>query len=78
MEVSEKELQETNMIVIGISQDNGLTFGVSKCAEVVYKRRKIIKGEGLQVDNSKAESLNPEAVEYYKFLGIEEGNGQLS
>ena len=77
MEANEKELQETNNIVTGVSQDTGMTFGVSKCAEVVYKRGKMTKGEGLQIDNSKAECLDPEAAEYYKFLGIEEGDGQL-
>ena len=77
VEANEKELQETNMIVTGISQDTGMTFGVSKCAEVVYKRGKMTKGEGLQIDNNKAECLDPESAEYYKFLGIEEGDGQL-
>ena len=77
VEANEKELQETNMIVTGISQDTGMTFGVSKCVEVVYKRGKMTKGEGLQIDNSKAECLDPESAEYYKFLGIEEGDGQL-
>ena len=60
-----------------MSQDTGMTFGVSKCGEVVYKRGKMTKGEGLQVDNNKAECLDPEDNEYYKFLGIEEGDGQL-
>ena len=54
-----------------------MTFGVSKCAEVVCKRGKMIKGEGLQIDNSKAERLDPRANAYYKFLGIEKGDGQL-
>ena len=64
MEANEKDLQETYSIVTGISQDTGRTFGVSNCAQVVYKRRKMIKGEGLQIDNSKAECLDPEAAEY--------------
>ena len=65
------------MIVTGISQDTGMTFRVSKCADVMYKRGKMIKGEGLQINNSKAEFLDPESAECYKFLGIEEGDGQL-
>ena len=77
VESNEKDLQETNRIVTGISQDTGMTFGVSKCAEVVYKRGKMTKGEGLQIDNNKAECLDPEDNKYYKFLGIEEGDGQL-
>ena len=65
------------MITTGISQDTGMTFGVLKCAEVVHKRGKMTKGEGLKIDNSKAKCLDPESAEYYKFLGIEEGDGQL-
>ena len=34
-------------------------------------------GEGLQIDNSKAECFGPKSAEYYKFLGKEEGDGQL-
>ena len=60
-----------------MSQDTGKAFGVSKCAEVVYKRGNMVKGERLQIDNNKAECLDPEDNEYYKFLGIEEGDGQL-
>ena len=54
-----------------------MIFVVSKCAGVVYKRGKMTWGEGLQIDNSKAECLNPASAEYYKFLGKEEGDGQL-
>ena len=61
----------------GISQDTGMTFGVSKCAEAVYKRGKMTKNKRLQIDNNKAECLNPEECKYYKFLDIEEGDGQL-
>ena len=72
MEAKEKDLQDTYSIVTGISQNTGMTFGVSKCAEVVYKRGKMTKGEELQIDNSKAEFLDPEAAECYKFLALEE------
>ena len=48
------------MIVTGISQDTGMTIGVSKCAEVVYKRGKMTKGEELQIDNSKVECVDHE------------------
>ena len=54
-----------------------MTFGMSKCAEVVYKRRRMIKGEGLQIDNSKTKRLDPRATAYYKFLVIEKEDEQL-
>ena len=69
-----RELQKTNSIVTSLSQDVRMTFGITKCAEVVYKRGKMTKGEGLLIDNK---MFDPETAEYYKFLGIEEGDGQL-
>ena len=77
METNANDWPETNSIETETSHDTGMTFGVSKCAEVVCKRGKMIKGEGLQIDNSKAERLDPRANAYYKFLGIEKGDGQL-
>ena len=77
VESNEKDLQETNRIVTGMSQHTGMTFGVSKCAEVAYKRGIMAKEEGLHIDYNKTECLDPEDNEYYIFLGIEEGDGQL-
>ena len=37
----------------------------------------MIKGEGLQIDNSNAAYFGSKVTEYYKFLGTEEGDGQL-
>ena len=51
-----------------------MIFEVSKCAEDKYKRGKMTKVEGLQINNSKAECLDFQDAEYYKFLGIEEGD----
>ena len=53
-----------------------MTFGVSKCAEVAPKREKATKGEGLQINNCKAECLGLENVEYYIFFGMEEYDRQ--
>ena len=42
-----------------------MTFGISKCADVVYEKGKMSKGEELIIDNSKAECLNLEGYDYY-------------
>jgi hypothetical protein len=73
---SEADLKRANGMVKTISNDMGMKFGVSKCAEIVYHRGKMVKGEGLQVKEGAIKSLDPEQNEFYTFLGIEEGDGQ--
>ena len=41
------------------------------------QKRKSDQGDRLQIDNSKAKCLDPEAAEYYKFFNIEECDQQL-
>ena len=54
------------------SLDTGACYGVKKCAEIVFKRGKMIKGEGLSVIEEKMKALNPDQREIYKFLGCEQ------
>ena len=41
-----------------------------KCAEIVFERGKIVRGEGLQVLEECMESMDPDENEIYKFLEI--------
>ena len=54
------------------SLDTGACYGVKKCAEIVFKRGKMIKGEGLSAIEEKMKALDPEQREIYKFLGYEQ------
>jgi hypothetical protein len=74
---SEADLQRANSIIGKVSTAMGMKFGVNKCAEIVYKRGKMVKGEGLELKEGSVKALNPEEDEYYTFLGIEEGDGQM-
>ena len=42
-------LNEINEVIVQTSLDTGACYGVSKCAEIAFEHRKIVKGEGLQV-----------------------------
>ena len=44
---SEADLRRANAIIGQVSNEMGMKFGVSKCAEVLYKRGRIVKDEGL-------------------------------
>ena len=54
--------------------DTGACYGVKKCAEIVFKNGKMVKGDGLAVLEERMKALDPEQNEVYKFLGCEQGD----
>ena len=54
--------------------DTGACYGVRKCAEIVFRKDKMIKGEGLAVLEEKMDALDPGKNEIYKFLGCEQAD----
>ena len=65
-------LEVVNETIVQASLDTGACYGVKKCAEIVLKRGKMIKGEGLSVIEEKMKALDPEQREVYTFLGCEQ------
>ena len=68
-------LKEINEVIVQASLDTGACYGVSKCAEIVFERGKMVKGEGLQVLQERMKTLEPDQEEMYKFLGVEQADG---
>ena len=68
-------LKEINEVIVQASLDTGACYGVSKCAEIVFERGKMVKGEGLQVLQERMKTLEPDQEEVYKFLGVEQADG---
>ena len=71
---SHQKLEIVNEIIVKASMDTRTCYGVKKCADVVFRRGKMIKGEGLIVLEEKLVALDPEKNEIYKFLGCEQAN----
>ena len=46
---SHKVIKDVKEIIVQASHDTGACYGVSKCAEIVFKHRKMVRGEGLPV-----------------------------
>ena len=46
---SHNTLKDVNENIVQASHDIGVCCGEEKCAEIIFKRGKIVKGEGLQV-----------------------------
>jgi len=72
---SHEKLKAVNKMIVRASLDTGACYGVKKCAEIVFNRGKMVKGEGLEVLNERMKTLDPEQNECYKFLGCEQAEG---
>ena len=44
-----QKLEVTNETIVKASRDTGACYGVKKCAEIVFRKGKMVKGEGLPV-----------------------------
>ena len=64
---SHQKLEVANEIIVKASMDTGACYGVKKCAEVIFKDGKMVKGEGLNVLEERMSVLDPEKKEVYKF-----------
>ena len=71
---NQQKLEIANEMIVKASMDTGACYGVKKCAEIVFKKGKMIKGEGLTVLEEKMEVLGPNKNEIYTFLGCEQAN----
>ena len=48
---------------------------VLKCAKIIFKHGKMVKGKGLQVLEERMKTMDPNKNEIYEFLGIEQADG---
>ena len=72
---SHKALKIVNEIIVQASHNTGACYGVSKCAQIIYQKVKMVRGEGLQMLEERMKMMNPDENEIYKFLGIKQVDG---
>ena len=72
---NEDVLEMVNDTIVQASYDTGARYGVTKCAEAVFKGGNMIKGKGLNILEEKMKSMDPDNGDYYKFLGLEQSIG---
>ena len=68
-----QKLEIANEMIVKASMDTGACYGVKKCAEIVVKDGKMVKGDGLTVLEKRMKALDPDENEVYKFLGCKQG-----
>ena len=51
-------LRDVNEVIVQASHDTGACYGVSKCAEIVFQRGKMVRGEGLEVLKERMKTMN--------------------
>ena len=59
-------------MIVKASMDTGACYGVKKCAEIVFRKGKMIKGEELGCFGKKMDALDPNKSEFYRFLGCKQ------
>ena len=70
-----KRLEVVNTMIVQARSDTGACYGVSKYAEIVFERGKMIKGEGLPVLQKRMKTINPNNKKTYKFQVVEQSDG---
>ena len=60
-----------NEMIVKASMDTGGCYRVKKCADIVFRKRKMINGEGLVVLEEKMDALDLNKNGIYKFLGCD-------
>ena len=63
-------LQIVNETIVQASNDTGACYEVSKCAEIIFERGQMVKGEGLEVLHERMKTIDPDENGTYKFLGV--------
>ena len=53
-------MEVVNEMIVQASHDTGTCYGVSKCAEIVFERGKMTKGEGLPVLQERMKTIDPD------------------
>ena len=71
-----QKLEIANETILKESMVTGACYGVKKCAEIVIRKGKMVKGEGLPVLEEKMKALDPKKNEVYvdKFLGCQQSD----
>jgi len=71
---SEEELQKQIQTVTTVSDDIHMEFGLEKCANIAFKKGKLVHSPNLVIEiNREIQEL--EQGKTYKYLGIEESEG---
>ena len=69
-----QRLEIANETIVKASMDTGACYGVKKCAEIVFRKGKMVKEQGLFVLEEKMKALDPEKNDVYKFFGCEKSD----
>ena len=57
---SHNALKIMNETIVQASHNTGACYGVSKCAEIIFQNKKMVRGEGLQVLKDRMKTMNPD------------------
>ena len=68
-------LKNVGKIIVQVSHNTRVCYGVPKCVEIMFERGKVVRGKGLQVLEERMKAMDPDENEISKFLGIQQADG---
>ena len=68
-----QKLDIVNEMIVKVSMDTGACYGVKKCVVIVFRKGKMVRGEGLPVPE-KMKALDPDNNHVYTFFGCEQSD----
>ena len=66
-------IRDVNEVIVQASHDTGACYGISKFAETVFKRDKMVREEGLQVLEETVKTMDPDEHKVNNFVGNKTG-----
>ena len=64
----QKILRDVNEVIVHANHDTGACYGVSKYLEIVFERGKNVRGDGLEVQEQRMKTVDPDKYEIYNIL----------
>ena len=71
---SHQKLEVVNEMTVKASMDTWACCGARKCAEIVFRKDKMVKGEGLPVLEEKINALDSNKKGIFKFFGYKQAS----
>ena len=64
----QKILRDVNEVIVHANHDTGAWYGVSKYLEIVFERGKNVRGDGLEVQEQRMKTVDPDKYEICNIL----------
>ena len=72
-----EKLKMVNETIVKVSQETGVCYEATKCAEIILNRGRMVKTESLDVLAERMKAVDPKQNKNYKFSGCEQADRSI-